>query len=88
MKGRTKLTIVRSTLWLGMAMLTSVLLESDQGKTISLGLSSEGGVEGYVLSFRNVIFRRPLRGGRVLLGLCHTEPIKAHNITYGEVTQL
>ena len=45
-KRRTKLAIVRSTLRLSMAMLTSILLESDHGKTISLGLSSEGGVEG------------------------------------------
>lgn len=44
MKGRTKLAIVRSSLRLSIAMLTSVILESDHGKTISLGLSSERGV--------------------------------------------
>ena len=45
-KGRTKLATVRSTLQLNIAMLTSVILESDHGKTISLGSSSEEGVEG------------------------------------------
>ena len=38
----TELALVRSTLRLSIAMLTSVILGSDHGKTISLGLSSEG----------------------------------------------
>ena len=42
----TELALVRSTLRLSIAMLTSVILESGHGKTISLGLSSEGGAEG------------------------------------------
>ena len=47
--------------------------------TISLGLSSEGGVGGLGLSFRRLNPRRTLHGGiEVLLGLCHTKPIKAH----------
>ncbi|GMP39791.1 hypothetical protein CsSME_00010488 [Camellia sinensis var. sinensis] len=48
-------------------------------KTISLGLSSEGGVEGYALSFRSMNPRRTLLGEvEVLLELCHTKLIKAH----------
>ncbi|GMP28628.1 hypothetical protein CsSME_00004094 [Camellia sinensis var. sinensis] len=83
-KGRTKLAIVRSTLRLSIAMLTSVILKSDHGKTITLGLSSEG-----VLKDKHYLSRmRTLHGGvRVLLGLCHAEPIKAHNITYGEASE-
>ena len=42
----TKLALVRFTLRLSIAMLTSVTLGSDHGKTISLGLSSDRGVEG------------------------------------------
>ena len=44
--GRAELMLSRSSLRLSIAMLTSVMLESGHGKTISLGLSSEGGVEG------------------------------------------
>ncbi|THF98215.1 hypothetical protein TEA_016578 [Camellia sinensis var. sinensis] len=41
MNGRAELKLARSSLRLSIAMLTSVILESDHGKTISLGLSSE-----------------------------------------------
>ena len=44
--GRAELKLSRSSLRLSIAMLTSVILKSDHGKTISLGLCSEGGVEG------------------------------------------
>ena len=46
MNGRAELKLARSSLRLSIAMLPSVILESDHGKTISLGLSSEEGVEG------------------------------------------
>ena len=44
--GRTEVELSRSSLRLSIAMLTSVMLESGHGKTISFGLSSEGGAEG------------------------------------------
>ena len=39
--GRTEVELSWSSLRLSIAMLTSVILESDYGKTSSLGLSSE-----------------------------------------------
>ena len=44
--GRAELMLSRSSLRLSIAMLTSVMLKSDHGRTISFGLCSEGGVEG------------------------------------------
>ena len=44
--GRAELKLARSSLRLSIAMLTSVILESDHGRTISLGSSSEEGAEG------------------------------------------
>ena len=43
---RAKLLLSRSSLRLSIAMLPSVMLKSDHGGTISLGICSEGGVEG------------------------------------------
>ena len=71
-------------------MFTSVVLEFGHHKTISLGVSSEVGVEGLALSIRSMNPRRTLHGGvEVLLGLCHTKPIKAlkHHLWRGN-TQL